>query len=394
MFGIKPKDNSTSQNTDGANQAASPFAYQPSQVQSQMLTEQSPSQQEPTQAPLKNPVPMKPKKPGIASALMGLIFPNKNAKQPAAYKPSIDPETGGIHHTSVDRKFKKMRFMEKYSYRGTRAVFIIGGIVFFIIAFYLGYLLVRALLPAADSDHDNVPDLQDKCPGFNDSIDQDKDGIPDNCDSAVTPGDFSDITFSEPTLVTSDDKVYDVVFTITDANKTWGVTNLKFKVEVLGVDGTVLKSLIDTRYVNPGSSTVIIEPNISTSDKAVSAKATFMSGEFAANASTQSIPLNVGSKTFTPRTTDGTALFTGVLQNNSNFDLKVVNVTMVVKSGNGTIVSDNLTNINTVHASENRYFELRFPTSLDPSVTYEVVANTNNMDKGNLTSKQGSGSQF
>lgn len=394
MFGKKPKDNSTSQNIEGANQTASPFAYQPTQAQSQMSTQQTSNQQQQVSAPVTNAVPAKPKKKGIVGSFMGLIFPSKNSKQDALKKPPIDPETGGIHHSTVDRKFKKMRFMEKYSYRGTRAVFIIGGIIFFIIAFYLGYLLVRALLPAADSDHDNVPDLQDKCPGYNDSIDQDKDGIPDNCDTAVTPGDFSDITFSEPSLVTADDKVYDVVFTITDANKTWGVTNLKFKVEVMGADGTVLKSLIDTRYVNPGSSTVIIEPNISTSNKAVSAKATFLSGEFAANASTQNIPLNIGSKTFTPRTTDGTALFTGVLQNNSNFDLKVVNVTMVVKSGDGTIVSDNLTNINTLHASENRYFELRFPTSLDPSVTYEVVATTNNMDKGNLTSKQGSGSQF
>lgn len=330
----------------------------------------------------------KVKKPGILSS----PFAKKGQAQLAT--PVIDPATGVIQHPNVETKFKRMRFMEKYSYTGTRTVLIIGGVLFFIIAFYIGFLIVRALLPAPDSDHDGVPDTADKCPGFSDTIDQDHDGIPDNCDPAVTPGDFSDITFNTPALVTSSDKIYDVVFTITDANKTWGVINLKYKVEVLAASGSVLKSQIDTTYVSPASSTTVIVPNVTTSEKAASAKVTLMSGDFAKNVSSQNIALTIKNKTFTPRTSDGTAVFSGVLQNNSNFDLNVVNVTMVVKSANGTIVADNLAKINTVRASENRYFELRFPESVDPSVTYDVVAITNGMDQANLIPKAGSGSQF
>lgn len=372
MFGIKPKDNQK------APVPVSPEQQPPAGVpQGSVL----PSQQTGAQVP--------PKKPG----LFARMFPKKNSPE-RPLQPVIDPETGVIHHVSVDKKFKRMRFMEKYSYRGTRAIFIILGILFFAIAFYVGFLIVRALLPAPDSDHDGVPDTQDKCPGFSDTIDQDKDGIPDNCDTAVTPGDFSDITFSTPTLVTTNDKVYDVVFTITDANKTWGVTNLRYKVDVLSESGEVLKSQTSTTYVNPDGKTTVVEPNISTSQKAGSARVTLLSGDFAKNISSQNITLTIRNKTFTPRTSDGTALFSGVLQNNSNFDLNVVNVTMIVRNASGAIIADNLTKINTLRASENRYFELRYPESLDPSVTYDVMVSTDGMDQGNFLPKHGSGSQF
>jgi hypothetical protein len=334
--------------------------------------------------------PLKPKKPGLLS----LLFAKKKNEGAAFVKPPIDPETGGIKHPSVETKFKRMGYMEKYSYRGTRVIFIIIGILFFAIAFYLGFLAVRAVLPKPDSDHDTFPDSLDACAGFDDRVDVDHDGTPDGCDKAVTPGDFSDVTINTPTLVTSDDKIYDVVFVVTDANKTWGVTNLKYKVEVLSAAGAVLKSQVSTTYVNAGTSTTIVEANLSTAEKAASAKVTMMSGDFAAAVSTQNIALAIKNKTFTPRTSDGTALFSGVLENASNFALNVVNVTMIVKDSSGAIVADNLSKINTVHPNENRYFELRFPQSLDPGVTYEITATTNGMDQSNLIPKQGGGSQF
>lgn len=37
--------------------------------------------------------------------------------------------------------------------------------------------------PVIDSDSDNVPDSDDRCPGFDDRIDVDQDGVPDSCDN-------------------------------------------------------------------------------------------------------------------------------------------------------------------------------------------------------------------
>ncbi len=333
--------------------------------------------------------PAKEKKPGLFSSILGKGKPRSTIETA-----KFDPQTGIAQHTVIETKFQRMKFFEKHAFGIQRSVFVVMGLIFFAVVFYLGYLGVRAVLPKPDSDHDGVSDGLDLCPGYDDSVDQDHDKIPDGCDKAVTPGDFSDITFQNTTLLAVSDKVYDVIFTIHDANKTWGVTNLRYKVELLSASGETLKSHVNVSYVNPGSDTIIVEPNLSTSNAATQVQISLISGDFAASVSTQSIPLTIRNRTFTPRTSDGIAVFTGVLQNNSNFALNVSNVTMIVKDATGKIISDNVAKINTLKPSENRYFELHFPTSLDPSVTYEITANTNGMDQANLIPPTGGQVQF
>jgi len=56
-----------------------------------------------------------------------------------------------------------------------------------------------------DADNDNVCDAEDQCPGFDDNIDIDEDGIPDNCDPDV---DCSGIVCNDNNNCTVND-VYD-----------------------------------------------------------------------------------------------------------------------------------------------------------------------------------------
>ena len=48
---------------------------------------------------------------------------------------------------------------------------------------YKNYPIVCPVMPPGDSDGDGVPDANDKCPGFDDKLDLDADGIPNGCDT-------------------------------------------------------------------------------------------------------------------------------------------------------------------------------------------------------------------
>lgn len=315
---------------------------------------------------------------GLLGKLMGGTMAGKKKED------EFSDIRGMNEHMQVERKFKRMKFVEGHAYGFGRFLLVMGGILFFVVVFALGYVLIRAILPPIDTDNDGVPDIEDLCQGFDDRIDEDLDGIPDDCDDAVPPIDFESISFSNENLIEIDERMYDVVFDVSSNHPEWGVNDLLVRVSLLDAAGEILKSETATTYIEPDSSRTVIVPRISTSEQASSANIEILDGEFLRLLAGESIPLEVREKQFTPQGSDGLARFTGLLENDSNFDLDEVEVQVFVKNQQGSIVSANFTKVNTLQTDETRFFELRWNEGFSANVTFDVKITTNAMDPENL----------
>ena len=284
-----------------------------------------------------------------------------------------DPDAGSkpsaIPRPDLAKKYSRMAFIERNFVWVKRIVYVVIGILFFIIAFQVGSAIIRAVLPKQEVV---VP------------VDP----------STIPPSDFSQITFDTPVLVTTGERTYDVVFRISDANKQWGVNKLQYRVNVLSAAGTLLKSQTGTRFALPGSSVTVIVSNITTSEVAASATVERLAGDFAKPVTTEPLSVEVRSRHFSPKTSDGIATFSGVLRNNSNYDLDRVDIQMLVKNTAGQIIGINFTQANTVKSNEDRAFVLNFDRTFDDTVTYDIVVTTNALERSNFLLKQGKPIEF
>ena len=145
---------------------------------------------------------------------------NDSSKQKSGGSP--EEKKQARRYKKVESRYRRMQFFERNAGNIRRSVYIGGGLIFFIVVFYVGFLIIQAVLPDPDADGDGVPDVEDQCEGFDDTIDADLDGLPDGCDDAIPPIDFNDISFSEPTLLLTSERNYDVVFEVSNANAEWG----------------------------------------------------------------------------------------------------------------------------------------------------------------------------
>jgi hypothetical protein len=86
-----------------------------------------------------------------------------------------------------------------------------------------------------DSDADGISDADDKCAGYDDLLDQDGDGIPDNCDQTPMPEDNqTNVTDTTPVDDDDDDEDSSGIESET-AQKSGIVENLGMVNIVLGV---------------------------------------------------------------------------------------------------------------------------------------------------------------
>ena len=158
-----------------------------------------------------------------------------------------------------------------------------------------------------------------------------------------------------------------------------------------------MKTKTGTSYVGPGESKQIIESRLSTSSQARSAEIELLSGDFLRPLTSEPIPLEVRDRIFTPQPAadqGGVATFTGIIENDSNFDLDRVDIQMIISDSRGEPLSANFTVVNTLIAGEGRFFELRWDRTFTSDVTFDIVATTNKMDNSNLLRKQGEAIEF
>ena len=299
-------------------------------------------------------------------------------------------------HRKVEQEFLRDKMIIKYRDPVRRGLYIVAGIAIFLVIFAIGFFVIRALLPAPDADHDTVADAIDKCPGFDDRVDVDKDGIPDGCDAVVTPGTFDEISLGTPQVFTNPDGTADVAFELKNSNQQFGISQLRLVVMLLDSAGQTIDQRIVSTFANPDSRRTVIEPRFAAKNNAASATVTITEGNWGLPATGETISLHQGESQYLVVNQKGLySKLVGSITNNSNFDLAEVTVTASIKDANGKVLSTNFTKIKTLTVGESRAFEIDWPETFAGTMAkYDLATSTNMMDAANLLKKRGSQVEF
>ncbi len=343
-------------------------------------------------------------KRGFFATLFGSHKKDPVGNEPASVVPAAAavPETAAKtteempRHRKVEQAFLRDKLIIEYRDPVRRGLYVVGGIVIFFIIFAIGFFVIRALLPAPDADHDTIADANDKCPGFDDRIDTDQDGISDGCDAVVTPSTFDDISLGTPRVFTNPDGTADVAFELKNSNQQFGISKLRLVVTLLDSAGQTIDQRIVSTFANPDSRRSVVEPRLAAKNNAASATVTITEGDWGLPATGETNSLHQGESQYLVVNQKGLySKLVGSITNNSNFDLAEVTVTASITDANGTVLSVNFTKIKTLTVGESRAFEIDWPETFTGTMAkYDLATSTNMMDSANLLKKRGSQVEF
>lgn len=137
------------------------------------------------------------------------------------------PTTPYRLHPTIESQYKKEEAIVLAKYRARKWGPWIGVAVVLLIGGLTALYFVQRANSARDDDGDGVPNLTDRCPGADDGIDRDSNGIPDGCDTLPPPNGFATLTLSPTTILprSEGDARRDVFVTVTNQETEWHLTS-------------------------------------------------------------------------------------------------------------------------------------------------------------------------
>jgi len=202
------------------------------------------------------------------------------------------------------------------------------------------------------------------------------------------------------------DGIYDVVARIKNPNQNHGLEELGYEFNLYGQNQEVLASRFGKTFIMPREEKYIIEANITTEDTVSGTDFNFT--DFNLNNPDQNnwqklhdyntgFGVDIVDTKFGKNPTDGTSYFraSGLIQNNTLFDLDKVVVSIVLFDRNHTIIGLNKTEANTIKSGEKRFFVADWFDPIDGDMVYwEMRAETNFLSDENFIKQYGETQKF
>ncbi len=232
---------------------------------------------------------------------------------------------------------------------------------------------------------------------FDGILNQNEEGVDcgGNCKMVCEPEkEDIQLTFSKviPTLPNR----YNVALEIYNPNKSYGVGELKYFVEFLDRNQSVINVYEGLSYILPQSSKTIVLNAIEMNEKPQIVKIDFDEISWIKLSETEAVPRVSVKDKFFKEVTDGTSfgLVNGVAVNRSNFDFDRVDVSILLLDSNKNIIDVTTTEIRTLLSGEEREFKANwfYPVTLPDSV--EIKADTNVFNSENFMKRYGTIEEF
>lgn len=310
-------------------------------------------------------------------ALFGLLGKKKDtkskkasAKQKAAEEHARRREqafaTGFVEHPDVEKEYRRQKFMVENEGK-IRAIFFLSiAAVVFLVLGVVALIIVRNI-PGRDDDKDGVPNVEDVCPGHDDTQDDDKDDIPNGCEERPPT---TELTTLETHLIAGSEDRYDVAFLVENPNKEWGASPLEYSIALIDSAGKVINSVIEKdTYILPGQKRYLATFNLLAVTKPVRAELSITYAEWVKVQNY--VAPNFDTKTVTYQEVEEPGVFArlkGTVTNNTTFTFADVEIMIVLKDRAGKVIGLNRSGVESLTPGEGRDFIVTFPSEL-PGVT-------------------------
>ncbi len=224
-----------------------------------------------------------------------------------------------------------------------------------------------------DSDNDGVVDRLDACPGFDDHVDENRNGIPDGCDERP-PADFK-IESTEPQLFQKSGAV-DVFVQLRNASQEWGVKELGYKITLLDVAKQEVGSSSGMTYMLPLETAPLVELGLTTSAPAASATFEITSQKYVKLEQFSSLDLLARNvKPIQPVAAGDRFQVSGTVVNQTPYTFDQVDIFLTATDVAGKVLGVTRTVLNGFHSNTQRDFRIVWNLDAYTSVA-KIAAST------------------
>lgn len=311
-----------------------------------------------------------PKSPNPKQGFLEKYAASRSEKAAAKKQAALETEQkrqeelvarGYAEHGKVEQQYKRQLYLVEQRSRLRSLTYIAILVVVGLIM--LGVLYgIFVFLPERDTDKDGVPNAQDVCIGFDDTADEDRDGIPDGCEEQPP---ITELTVTNTQFVTGVTAA-DVTFEITNPMTDWGVNPLFYTVTIKGVDGQVVAERQRESYLLPGETHHYTEVALPISGQPNSVEVSIDSLYFIkVDESFPAAEFDVSDLTYEAFNEPGLAgRAQGSITNRSSFTFKTVEIPIVLMDAAGSVVGLNFTTVQQLIPGEKRDFFAVWPDLL------------------------------
>jgi len=277
---------------------------------------------------------------------------------------------GFVEHEKVEREYKRQRFFVQHE-RRIRAGIALGIAAFVLIVIAAVALIIIQNLPGRDDDRDGVLNTEDVCPGFDDTLDADDDGIPDGCEERP---EFTELLELETNIIQASQDRYDVAVKVRNQNTSWGASPMEYAVRLMAADGSLITTSTRQRsFILPAQEKYLVVFNVLAVQEPTQAELVVSFVDWLKVQNYLEPRLESTTISLTAENQPGVAVsLKGSTVNRSTFTFDNVQVRIALRDGDaaGTIVALNRSEIDTLQPGESRDFIVTFP---------EVIPNLENL---------------
>lgn len=283
-------------------------------------------------------------------------------------------KTGFVSHPEVEKEYRRKRFFVQYEKLIRAGIFVGIGLLVLLIIGAITLIVIRNL-PGRDDDRDGVLNTEDVCPGFDDNLDGDDDGVPDGCEEIPpTP----EVTVEGAEIISVGEDRYDVAVRVSNPNQEWGVSPLKYNIHLLASDGSVINSSPrQDAFLLPSQEKYLLAFNILAVQAPARAELAVTSADWLKVQNY--IPPRLDTSTVSYEELDEPGQFAslkGRTINRTNFIFDDIQVIILLRGENDEIVALNRSEVDTLQPGEERDFIVTFPFELPTvnadNITYET----------------------
>ncbi len=193
-----------------------------------------------------------------------------------------------------------------------------------------------------------------------------------------------DLKIEEIAIADGGNGTYDVIAKISNPNGSVGAKEFFYSFQLKSADGDILASKDGKSFILPADSRFIAEIGLSVPSGSVPVSASIELSEVKwenISAGIGKPQIGVYNKRFGKSPMGEGNEVAGIIRNESNYDLKEINIVVVLRDENGKIVGVNTTRKDSVGVKEERDFLMTWPYVLDATVQkIEVDSQTNIFD--------------
>ena len=181
---------------------------------------------------------------------------------------------------------------------------------------------------------------------------------------------------------------FDLVIEVRNPNNNWGAKSVGYALNIYSEQDENIASKQGSFYIIPQEDKYIVEPKISLSEKPGKVEFKIINTSWERLSGFRDLALRIKDKKIQTGGEVQTKV-SGVITNNTNYDLNKVELVGVIFGANNEIIAAGKTEVNTLLRGENRYFEINWPNQINEEVvSYEIKAYTDVFSPDNFINIQ------